>query len=122
MTQFMAKQSAVNLVNFLLQCLSLKIMDSFEKKIMPKLYELGVKCLFRYVDEKFVVLNKKTNLSWILDNLNSQNLSIKCISNSISFILQRDHFKLQKLIFILIYLPFQNLKFIIYHLKFISNS
>ena len=52
-------------------------MDSFEKKIMPKLEELGVKCWLRYVYDTFVVLKNKTKLSLILETLNSQQPRIK---------------------------------------------
>ena len=47
-------------------------MDSFEKKVMPTLLELGVKCWLRYVDETFVIVQSQDQLKTILECLNEQ--------------------------------------------------
>ena len=43
------------------------IMDSFEKKTMPQLTELGLKCWLRYVDDTFVISEDKNNIKSIID-------------------------------------------------------
>ena len=52
------------------------LMDSFEKKVMPTLIELGVKCWLRYVDDTFLIVQSKDLPKTILECLNSQSKSI----------------------------------------------
>ena len=46
-------------------------MDSNEKKIMPKLKKLGVKCWLRYFDDTFLVIEDHNSKKSIVDLLNS---------------------------------------------------
>jgi hypothetical protein len=46
-------------------------MSSLEKKHMPKLEELGVKCWLRFVDDTFVILKNKAIAGLVLDYLNN---------------------------------------------------
>ena len=55
-------------------------MDSFEKKIMPQLTELGLKCWLTYVDDTFVILEKKNNIRSIIDLLNAEHPNIRFTS------------------------------------------
>ena len=65
-------------------------MDNFEKCHMQKLRELGVVHWYRYMDDTFVILNKKDDLNGVLD-LNNQHQCIKFTyecenNNSIAFL------------------------------------
>ena len=55
-------------------------MDSFEKKTVPNLKELGVKFWLRYVDDTFVVIEDYNNIKSNIDLLNSQHTNIKFTS------------------------------------------
>ena len=47
-------------------------MDYFENHHMDKLNSLGVKTWLRYVDDTFVILNKKEDLEPVIKYINSQ--------------------------------------------------
>ena len=55
-------------------------MDSFEKKIMPQLVNLGLKCWLRYVDDTFIILEDKSNIKPIIDLLNIQHPNLRFTS------------------------------------------
>jgi hypothetical protein len=52
-------------------------MDNFEKKYVSKLEKLGVRAWFRYVDDVFVLKNKESDISLILNFLNNKHTNIK---------------------------------------------